>query len=392
MFSPSEKALDLKNKFRYNRLLSTPLIDGIWSILEPADIQNHAPQLCWISKSELGLVWMAGGREGTSGMRIVFSSLKQAARGWAKPTEISQDCQRSEQNPLLFITRSNNQKKKVHLIHTAQDVRNNSEKYHEKSTFSMQWTAKLRTQSRSSLTARWNKSQDLLDSPAFCRNPPHQRDDGMWLLPIYRSLEAGGSFGHDYSELLLLDNEGNATDQLIPIPESIGRVHGSIVTSSNGDKLLQFFRSRQADFIYRSVGTLDGLNWSVPEAIDLPNNNSSIQALRLKSGRLAMIFNRFSLYRPYEQPSWGEAIWPRIRWPLSVALSSDDGETWPWIKDLDHGDGYAGDFNWFMNGQLAYPTILEGFPGELHIAYSWGGREAIRYLCLFEEQILGKIS
>ena len=43
----------------------------------------------------------------------------------------------------------------------------------------------------------------------------------------------------------------------------------------------------------------------------------------------------------------------------------------------------------FLNGQLAYPSILEGLPGELHIAYSWAGREAIRYVCILEEQILG---
>ena len=103
-----------------------------------------------------------------------------------------------------------------------------------------------------------------------------------------------------------------------------------------------------------------------------------------------MIFNRFNLQtEPASEQDWGEALWPRTRWPLSVALSDDDGDTWPWVRDLDYGDGFAGDANWFLNGQLAYPSILEGLPGELHIAYSWAGREAIRYVCILEEQILG---
>ena len=29
--------------------------------------------------------------------------------------------------------------------------------------------------------------------------------------------------------------------------------------------------------------------------------------------------------------------------------------------------------NWDLNGQLAYPTLIEGLPGELHVAYSWAG-------------------
>ena len=57
--------------------------------------------------------------------------------------------------------------------------------------------------------------------------------------------------------------------------------------------------------------------------------------------------------------------------------------------DLDTGFGFCGPLNWDLNGQLAYPVLLEGRPGELHIAYSWGGRQAIRYLCIDEQEIMG---
>jgi predicted neuraminidase len=103
-----------------------------------------------------------------------------------------------------------------------------------------------------------------------------------------------------------------------------------------------------------------------------------------------MIFNRFNLQSELSgKETWEEAFWPRTRWPLNVALSDDYGDTRPLVRVLDHDDGFVGDANWFLNGQLAYPSILEGLPGELHIAYSWAGRQAIRYLCLMEEQILG---
>ncbi len=369
-------------------MIRSPLLEGTWALLESIGYQNHAPILCWLDNERLGCVWMGGIQEGTHGMSIYMSELRAGKRNWSRPRMISQDKQRSEQNPLLFVSSDT----RLHLIHTAQRVRDiNDESWQESgSAFSMQWTACLRHQSRSLKSGKWSMASDLVNQPGFCRHPPYMRTDGCWLLPIYRSLEAGGEFGHDHSQVLLLDEEGKPTKDLIDVPESIGRVHGSIVASADGTHLLQFFRSRLADRIYRSIGSIDGTDWSEPQPINLPNNNSSIQACRLRSGKLAIIFNRFCLEEePQSSMAWGSAKWPRTRWPLSIALSDDDGDTWPWIRDIDSGLGFCGSENWMRNGQLAYPSLIEGLPGELHIAYSWGGRIAIRYICLEESSITG---
>ena len=42
-----------------------------------------------------------------------------------------------------------------------------------------------------------------------------------------------------------------------------------------------------------------------------------------------------------------------------------------------------------LNGQLAYPTLIEGLPGELNVAYSWAGRQTIRYVALRELEVIG---
>jgi len=328
---------------------------------------------------------MAGTGEGTAGMGIYLSALRPRASCWSRPRLISQDPSRSEQNPMLFLTDD-----RLVLIHTAQHCRQPADRLDPGRPVSMQWTAHLRLQSRAIDGSRWCRARDLIDEPAFCRHPPHPRADGRWLMPIYRCPENSQAFGSDYSQVLLLEPDGGFSGTLATVPDSTGRVHGSIVTSADGGSLLQFFRSRLADRIYCSRGTTDGLHWSSPEPTGLPNNNSSIQALRLRSGRLAMIFNRCSLEQEPAAPArWGDAQWPPTRWPLSLALSEDDGRTWPWIRDIDPGEGFCGAANEMCNGQLAYPTIVEGEPGELHIAYSWADRVAIRYLCLSEQAILG---
>jgi predicted neuraminidase len=320
-------------------------------------------------------------------MSIVCSELRAGQTRWSAPRLISQDPDRSEQNPLLFATAA----QRLVLIHTAQQARDPlASTADPDQAFSMQWTARLRCQTRALRGGRWSPARDLLPEPAFCRHPPHRCPDGTWLLPIYRSLEQGGGFGHDHSLVQRLASDGEPLGEPIPVPHSTGRVHGSIVPSADGGALLQFFRSRLADRLYRSIGSCDGLHWSAPEPIPLPNNNSSMQAVRLQSGLLAMIYNRFCFEPdPLDPQPWGDANWPRTRWPLSLALSADDGDSWPWIRDLDPGLGFCGTANWMANGQLAYPSLLEGRPGELHIAYSWAGRQAIRYLCLQEEEILG---
>ncbi len=402
MFSPKEQATDLSLYIAFGRLIYNPLESiGISSLLHPAGLQNHAPQLCWVNSDLLACVWMAGGGEGTSGMSIYLSLLESNSQSWTLPQIISKDSTRSEQNPLLFVSQDS-----LHLIHSAQavrDVREAAEKL-DGSSFSMQWTALLRHQTisvKSILVDQrntwnqeaWSEPQDLLPTTSFCRHPPQPLPSGEFLLPIYRSLETGGSFGHDYSQVLSLCSEGRAKADPLNVPNSIGRVHGSIAFSSNGSHLLQFFRSRLADNIYRSVSNDNGQNWSEPQATSLPNNNSSIQAIRLSSGRLAIIYNRFGLRKQTsELQPWGEANWPQTRWPLSIAISPDDGDNWPYIRDIDTGLGYHGTMNWTFNGQLAYPCILEGEPGELHIAYSWAGREAIRYVCLREDDIIGFIT
>lgn len=400
-FSPFTRAIDRHQDLAWGEILITPLQPGVWSLLEPMGSQNHAPQLCWIREDLLACVWMAGDQEGTAGMSVFLSLLSAESDQWSAPQCISQDPERSEQNPLLFVSGG-----ALHLIHSAQRVRDPEDTswLDQDSSFSMQWTA-LVCHQRLELaglspedpatwrTEAWSEVEHLLDSAAFCRHPPYRAEDGTWLLPIYRSLEQGGAFGHDHTEVLPLTDQGQASGPPVPVPDSVGRVHGSIVPSSDGHTLLQFFRSRLADHVYRSASSDGGQSWSVPVATMLPNNNSSIQACRLCSGRLALIFNRFSLPVDWDEgqasPQWGEARWPRTRWPLSIALSHDDGLSWPWIRDIDTGFGFQGALNWTLNGQLAYPTLVEGRPGELHVAYSWAGRQAIRYVCLHESEILG---
>ena len=144
---------------------------------------------------------------------------------------------------------------------------------------------------------------------------------------------------------------------------------------------------------------------------ELPNNNSSIQFTVLDDGRLALIYNhsqadaqterRLSLYdeiddegldgsvdgpvafepKPEEDSSKRKAFWGTPRAPLTVAISEDNGATWPHRRNLEVGDGYclSNNSREGLNREFSYPSIHAGEDGALHLAYTYF-RQAIKYV------------
>ena len=85
MFSPVDQAFYFSARFSTRCLLRSPLNEGSWAVLEPVGRQSHAPQLCWLGPDQLACVWMAGVQEGTAGMSIYVSELRQGRTLWTRP-------------------------------------------------------------------------------------------------------------------------------------------------------------------------------------------------------------------------------------------------------------------------------------------------------------------
>ena len=106
------------------------------------------------------------------------------------------------------------------------------------------------------------------------------------------------------------------------MPESHGHVHANVVELEPGH-LVAFMRNREAYRIHRSESFDYGETWSEPKPTPRPNNTSSISAIKLQSGRVAIAYN--PTCTPDPQP--GMAGWPVLRCPVAVALSEDGGMT-----------------------------------------------------------------
>ena len=348
-------------------------------------VQNHAAQITPLRDGSLGCVWFGGTQEGIPDISVYFSRLEPGADRWPDPVKLSDDATRSEQNPLLF----NAPNGELWLLHTAQLGGN-------------QDTALVRRRISTDDGRSWSAPDTMIEpGPGygiFVRQPPVVTRDGLWLLPGFRCVTpAQGKWvgDADISEVHVSADQGRSWTSHV-VPESTGCVHMSIVPTDDG--YAGFFRSRWADSIYVSRSA-DGLTWTAPVPTELPNNNSSIQALALADGRLAMVFNassvadatgrRLGLYDDIGEeddaptaPAEGRtAFWGAPRAPMTLALSSDGGHTWPTRRDLDVGDGFCMTNNSKdqLNREYSYPTIAQTPDGMLHIAYTYF-RRAIKYV------------
>jgi predicted neuraminidase len=73
--------------------------------------------------------------------------------------------------------------------------------------------------------------------------------------------------------------------------------------------------------------------------------------------------------------------------PLTLALSDDGGRTWPDMRHVDPGDGFFGEANEPRNRVCAYPSVVAGQDGAIHVAYSYRGRQCIKYVRVTEAWI-----
>lgn len=355
------------------------------AFIPPMGKENHAANLAELPNGDLLCAWFAGSREGTSDVRIALSRLPHGAARWTRPAWVSEDETHSEQNPVLFPASDGT----LWLLYAAQETRGCAWAEWQRRVaageaegpYTMQWTAAVRRRISTDGGHTWGPVETFMSKPgSFCRQPLVVLSNGDWLFPTYTSVEDRAAADGDHSAVQISEDAGRTWAEF-PVPDSGGRIQPSVL-ELDGGRLVAFFRSRAADAIYVSRSADYGRTWARPERTMLPNNNSSIQAVKLASGAIAMAFNHTG---GGDDPA--RIVWPRERYPVTVALSEDGGQTWPIMRHIDTGDNFAGAQNRHLNRRCAYPSILQTRDGLIHVAYSYRDRQCIKYVRLAEDWI-----
>lgn len=160
---------------------------------------------------------------------------------------------------------------------------------------------------------------------------------GRILLPLY-------SDGFLACLMAISDDQGKSWRPSSPIIGA-GLNQPSIVRRRDGTLVAYM---REEDEIRRRVlvsqSRDNGETWSLAESTDLPNPNSSLEALVLADGRWILVYNDSE----------------EDRHTLALAMSDDEGRSWKWRRHLENTNG----------GRFHYPSVIQARDGTVHVTYT----------------------
>lgn len=172
------------------------------------------------------------------------------------------------------------------------------------------------------------------------RQNPLVLPSGRILLPLY-------SDGFNASMMAISDDLGETWRPSLPIV-GLGPIQPAVVRKADGT-LWSYMRDSggEPSRAMWSESKDDGMTWTPAIDTEIPNPGSSLAVRALADGRWVMAFNNADLGRHV----------------LTLALSDDEGATWKWKRDLERVEP--------GNGGFAYPSLVQGRDGRLHISYSY---------------------
>lgn len=323
---------------------------------------NHASNLLELPDGDLLCFFFSGTSEGHSGVSIAMSRLKHGSKQWTVPQVVSFHHGWSNQNPVPFLAPDG----RLWLFHTSQ-------KADQGEATSRVWAVTSGDQGYT-----WSEPKVFFSKPGSYDRQPIVLFHNEWLFPLYEMNSSGITHGAQGNvSVVKVSSDNGKTWKDCDVPDSGGLVQMNIIKLSD-HHLIAFSRSRYADWIYEDSSS-DGCDWSAPHPTQLPNNNASIQAIRLKDGHLVMAFNNTQATTHRGEPGGAS------REILSVALSEDNGKTWPWVRDVQAG-GAPPRFLQGEKAEYSYPSILQSKDGMIRMSFTFR-RETIKYLTFPEQWI-----
>ncbi|MBQ8897919.1 MAG: exo-alpha-sialidase [Clostridia bacterium] len=313
--------------------------------------QVHASTLALCGDGSIAAAWFGGTEEKNPDVRIWFSKTEADGR-WRRPVALSAENMCANWNPALLA-----QGNKLTL-------------FYKEGLDTKVWRTFYRVSEDNGET--WSDIKLLVGDDTFGRGPVKNK-------PIVLSngdILAGASVEDDLKRWdLFVDvssDNGVTWEMTDPIafvrpysakvyasreelePGAEGLIQPTLWEHPSHDGRVSLLARSSFGSVYRSDSADFGRTWSVARPTDLPNNNSGLDVTQTPDGTLALIYNPVGR-------NWG----PRS--PISVSLSTDNGETWGSTVNLET-----------LPMEFSYPAIVcDG--NKLYMTYTWG-RRVIAYV------------
>ncbi len=225
--------------------------------------------------------------------------------------------------------------------------------------------AKVRAKVSNDGAQTWSDSFSISDTPgSMVRGQPIVLIGGDYLLPMYHETGADREqTGADTASYFLrYDPDDKTWTPTNRIESADGNLQPQVVQISESE-LFCFMRRgggfgpETSGYVLRSESTDGGKTWSKAEDTEFKNPNSAVDVVKLKNGHIVLVYNDH-MYR---------------RSPLSIALSTDQGKTFPHRRNIAGGDN-----------TFAYPYMIQTRDERILVLYTTNDRTTIM-LAEFDE-------
>ncbi|MEM7313779.1 MAG: sialidase family protein, partial [Planctomycetota bacterium] len=315
---------------------------------------KHPTTFTQLANGDLYLAFYGGSGEYSTDTAVYGSRQVAGSNEWSEPKVIADTPFVSEGNPVVWQSPDD-------LVWLFYVVR-----------YGDTWsTSRIQAKISRDGAKTWSDPTILaFEQGMMVRGRPIVLEHGDYLLPIYHETGADTErTGPDSTSLFLRYNKRtNKWTQTDRIRSDKGNIQPAVVELSK-NHLLAFCRRgggyepEEFGYMVRSESTDGGETWSMGTDTQYYNPNSAVDLLKLKSGNLLLAYNHHMSERD----------------PLTLALSTDGGKTFPYRVDV--AEGGTRDF--------AYPYLDQTADGKIHLIYTSKQRSTINH-AVFEEKDIRK--
>jgi predicted neuraminidase len=326
---------------------STPLRRESWVTPSQHAASVHSSAICTLPSGDLLAVWYGGSREGAADVALFTARLPAGAPTWTAPVMVvdralaASELARSVRklgNAVIFP----DGRGLVWMVYVSVSMGG--------------WSgSSLNVKTSRDDGRTWSDSRRLTLAPflnlsTLVRNKPILAADGRIGLPVYHEL----AFKLPQILWLTPGADGSVKEYRIrTLPAKNGLIQPALV-ALGADRVLMVLRDRSRERRMRTAYSDDnGWTWSEPIVSALPNPDSALDALRLRDGRILLVYNHAASGREN----------------LQLAISADAGRTWRPGPQIEAA----------VRKEYSYPALLEAPDGRIHLTYTWE-RQRIKHV------------
>ncbi|HCP37204.1 MAG TPA: hypothetical protein DIT98_05135 [Verrucomicrobiales bacterium] len=313
---------------------------------------KHPSSFEYLDNGDFFLVYYGGKGEYAWDTAVFGSRKVKGSDSWSAPVAIAQNPFQSMGNPVLWQATDG----RVWLFFVVR--------------FGETWsTSRIMAKISDDRCKTWSDAFVVsMEEGTMVRSRPIVVGNGNYLLPIYHETGADTEkTGVDTSSLFLLfDPAKKKWTSSNKVYSRMGNLQPAAVLIE--DQHLMAFSRRGGDYepgddgyVVRSDSYDGGKSWTQGVETTFPNPNAAVELIRLANGHLLFVYNNSMDDRS----------------PLTCAVSTDGGTSFPYKLDLMSGEG-----------SFAYPTALQTPDGLIHVLFTSDERTTIRHATFSEDVIL----